>query len=274
MGAELGRRRAEARGHLPLAAAVRLLHLTPELPFAPGGTGGATRQFELLRGLVRRGHEVAVVAPVASGQPACAPARRRRAALRLRAAALTGRWRPSTPSHPPSPRAPSVIPWWPGRWRSSGARCARSRRRRSPTAPDVRPRRARLGRRLAPRPAGPAARAHAPEPLVALLRAPVRAPPPARAPRRCGSKHAASRASTAGSCGRTTSCSPCRTRTASTPRASPAAASRRCPTASTRARSARSASPTARRRCSTPARSTTPPTPRGCAGCCARCGRG
>ena len=49
---------------------MKLLHLTPELPFAPGGTGGATRQFELLRGLVRRGHEVAVVAPVASGQPA------------------------------------------------------------------------------------------------------------------------------------------------------------------------------------------------------------
>jgi glycosyltransferase involved in cell wall biosynthesis len=49
---------------------LKLLHLTPELPFAPGGTGGATRQFELLRGLVRRGHEVAVVAPVASGQPA------------------------------------------------------------------------------------------------------------------------------------------------------------------------------------------------------------
>jgi glycosyltransferase involved in cell wall biosynthesis len=49
---------------------LKLLHLTPELPFAPGGTGGATRQFELLRGLVRRGHEVAVVAPVAGGQPA------------------------------------------------------------------------------------------------------------------------------------------------------------------------------------------------------------
>jgi len=47
---------------------VRLLHLTPELPYAPGGTGGATRQYHLLRGLVERGHDVAVAAPVAPAQ--------------------------------------------------------------------------------------------------------------------------------------------------------------------------------------------------------------
>jgi len=47
---------------------VRLVHLTPELPYAPGGTGGATRQFQLLRGLVARGHEVTVAAPVAPAQ--------------------------------------------------------------------------------------------------------------------------------------------------------------------------------------------------------------
>jgi polysaccharide biosynthesis protein PslH len=43
---------------------MRLLWLTPELPFAPGGTGGATRQFHLLRRLVELGHEAVVVAPV------------------------------------------------------------------------------------------------------------------------------------------------------------------------------------------------------------------
>jgi glycosyltransferase involved in cell wall biosynthesis len=47
---------------------VRVLHLTPELPCWPGGTGGATRQFHLLRRLVELGHEVTVVAPVPWGQ--------------------------------------------------------------------------------------------------------------------------------------------------------------------------------------------------------------
>ena len=47
---------------------MRLLHLTPELPYAPGGSGGSARQFHLLRELVRRGHEVTVVAPVAPHQ--------------------------------------------------------------------------------------------------------------------------------------------------------------------------------------------------------------
>lgn len=47
---------------------MRVLHLTPELPLWPGGTGGATRQFHLLRRLVERGHRVTVVAPAAPSQ--------------------------------------------------------------------------------------------------------------------------------------------------------------------------------------------------------------
>src|SRR5215204_5508518 len=43
---------------------MRILHLTPELPYWPGGSGGATRQYHLLRRLVELGHEVTVVAPV------------------------------------------------------------------------------------------------------------------------------------------------------------------------------------------------------------------
>ncbi|MEA2457823.1 MAG: polysaccharide biosynthesis protein PslH, partial [Thermoleophilaceae bacterium] len=52
---------------------MRLLHLTPELPYAPGGSGGSTRQFHLLRELVGRGHDVTVVAPIAQGQASGAP---------------------------------------------------------------------------------------------------------------------------------------------------------------------------------------------------------
>jgi glycosyltransferase involved in cell wall biosynthesis len=47
---------------------VRILHLTPELPFAPGGSGGSTRQFALLSRLSAAGHQVDVVAPVARAQ--------------------------------------------------------------------------------------------------------------------------------------------------------------------------------------------------------------
>lgn len=43
---------------------MRVLHLTPELPYWPGGPGGATRQFHLLSHLATRGHEVVVVAPL------------------------------------------------------------------------------------------------------------------------------------------------------------------------------------------------------------------
>jgi polysaccharide biosynthesis protein PslH len=47
---------------------MRILHLTPELPYVPGGGGGATRQFHLLRRLVERGHSVTVVAPATAEQ--------------------------------------------------------------------------------------------------------------------------------------------------------------------------------------------------------------
>ena len=47
---------------------MRILHLTPELPYSPGGSGGSTRQFHLLKRLVELGHEVTVVAPVADHQ--------------------------------------------------------------------------------------------------------------------------------------------------------------------------------------------------------------
>ena len=47
---------------------MRVLHLTAELPHWPGGMGGATRQFHLLRRLVELGHEVKVVAPVPAGR--------------------------------------------------------------------------------------------------------------------------------------------------------------------------------------------------------------
>jgi glycosyltransferase involved in cell wall biosynthesis len=47
---------------------VRILHLTPELPYWPGGTGGATRQFNLLKQLVELGNDVTVVAPATPGQ--------------------------------------------------------------------------------------------------------------------------------------------------------------------------------------------------------------
>jgi len=47
---------------------LRVLHLTPELPYWPGGSGGATRQFHLLRRLAELGHEVTVVAPIPAGE--------------------------------------------------------------------------------------------------------------------------------------------------------------------------------------------------------------
>lgn len=49
---------------------MRVLVLTPELPYAPGGSGGSTRQFHLLRRLVERGWEVDCVAPVHPDQVA------------------------------------------------------------------------------------------------------------------------------------------------------------------------------------------------------------
>lgn len=47
---------------------MRVLHLTPELPCWPGGSGGSTRQFHLLRRVAELGHEVTVVAPVSREQ--------------------------------------------------------------------------------------------------------------------------------------------------------------------------------------------------------------
>lgn len=55
---------------------MRIVHLTPELPYAPGGSGGSTRQFHLLRRLREHGHAVTVVAPVHRDQVAGAAALR------------------------------------------------------------------------------------------------------------------------------------------------------------------------------------------------------
>jgi glycosyltransferase involved in cell wall biosynthesis len=43
---------------------MRILWLTPELPYWPGGSGGSTRQYMLIRELIARGHSVDVVAPI------------------------------------------------------------------------------------------------------------------------------------------------------------------------------------------------------------------
>jgi polysaccharide biosynthesis protein PslH len=43
---------------------LRILHLTPELPYEPGGGGGRTREFFLCRRLVELGHCVVNVSPV------------------------------------------------------------------------------------------------------------------------------------------------------------------------------------------------------------------
>ena len=69
---------------------MRVLWLTPELPFAPGGTGGATRQFHLVKGLVARGHDVDVVAPIHPTQEAGADL------LRATGATLLGVRRPAS----------------------------------------------------------------------------------------------------------------------------------------------------------------------------------
>jgi glycosyltransferase involved in cell wall biosynthesis len=47
---------------------VRVLQVTPELPRWPGGTGGATRQFHLLKRLAELGHDVTVVAPATEAE--------------------------------------------------------------------------------------------------------------------------------------------------------------------------------------------------------------
>lgn len=49
---------------------MRIAWLTPELPYWPGGSGGSTRQFQLIRQLVAHGHDVDVAAPVHPDQQA------------------------------------------------------------------------------------------------------------------------------------------------------------------------------------------------------------
>lgn len=49
---------------------MRVAWLTPELPYWPGGTGGSTRQFQLIKQLIERGNDVDVVAPVHPDQQA------------------------------------------------------------------------------------------------------------------------------------------------------------------------------------------------------------
>ena len=46
---------------------MRILHLTPELPFAPGGGGGQTHEFFLLRRLAELGHDVLNISPAEPG---------------------------------------------------------------------------------------------------------------------------------------------------------------------------------------------------------------
>ena len=69
---------------------MRVLHLTPELPTWPGGTGGSTRQFHLLRRLAELGHEVTVVAPLPFGED------HRTRALEQAGIRLEGRRRPAS----------------------------------------------------------------------------------------------------------------------------------------------------------------------------------
>lgn len=49
---------------------MRVAWLTPELPYWPGGSGGSTRQFQLIKQLIARGNTVDVVAPVHPDQQA------------------------------------------------------------------------------------------------------------------------------------------------------------------------------------------------------------
>jgi glycosyltransferase involved in cell wall biosynthesis len=64
--------------------------VTPELPYAPGGSGGSTRQFQLLRRLREHGHDIEVTAPVHPDQRSGAEC------LREAGIALRGVARPSS----------------------------------------------------------------------------------------------------------------------------------------------------------------------------------
>lgn len=72
--------------------ALRVLWITPELPYWPGGSGGSTRQHKLIAHLISRGHAVDVVAPIHPDQRAGAEL------LRATGATLHGMLRP--PSRP------------------------------------------------------------------------------------------------------------------------------------------------------------------------------
>src|SRR5207249_3780059 len=88
---DVGRRGGATRGPLRRRArrvrpphrvsAMRVLWLTPELPYWPGGSGGSTRQHQLIAQLIARGHQVHVAAPIHPDQ--------REGAARLRAAGAT-----------------------------------------------------------------------------------------------------------------------------------------------------------------------------------------
>lgn len=69
---------------------MRILWLTPELPFWPGGSGGSTRQHHLIRVLCEHGHEVDVVSPIHPDQRAGV------ASLEATGATLFGSNRPSS----------------------------------------------------------------------------------------------------------------------------------------------------------------------------------
>ena len=131
---------------------MRVLWLTPELPYAPGGTGGSTRQFHLLRALAERGHDVdgrsrrctrpgegaallratgvRLLRDRATGVAGCA---RRSRALRARPRLLAARR--ARPGARVAGRA------------CSGRGCGRCAARRSASAARRGARRARLGRR-------------------------------------------------------------------------------------------------------------------------------
>ena len=47
---------------------MRVLHMTPELPYEPGGGGGRGREYYLCRRLVQRGHDVLNLSPVTPGE--------------------------------------------------------------------------------------------------------------------------------------------------------------------------------------------------------------
>ena len=115
----------------------------------PGGSGGSTRQFQLIRRLVRaraRRDGRCARPPHPAGRRRAA-ARDRRAAPGARAPAVAGargRWRRSAAGPRCSPTS-SAGPWSRGRSRSSGRGCATSPARPSADAPRRRARRARLG---------------------------------------------------------------------------------------------------------------------------------